>query len=323
MPEPLQELIVGLSLGPWADGSLADMRAAADTCERARLDLLVAGYGAEPGLSGDPLTLVSALIGQTRDIGLGAVVPSAGWAPFNVARAFSALDLLSEGRSAWMVTPGEAVGDDEGRDRFREHLDAVFALFDSWEDDALVYDKPASVFVRREKVHRIAFTGRWFTVDGPLNSPRPPQGRPVVIQRLASYAEPPIAGTDIAIVSPPDIEAGAALRDRLIATGAAKVLVDLEFSLSTAPAQAGLGSLGYVGAPDGLAALMVRWQARGACDGFLLTPAATGDLDILAGAVIPSLQRQAVFKRAYGDGDLRTRLGLPRPANRFAAPAAA
>jgi hypothetical protein len=34
-------------------------------------------------------------------------------------------------------------------------MDVVFALFDSWEDGALVFDKAKGVFADRDKVHRI------------------------------------------------------------------------------------------------------------------------------------------------------------------------
>ena len=57
---------------------------------------------------------------------------------------------------------------------------------DSYEDDALVRDKASGVFVDPEKVHRVNHKGKIFTVAGPLNVARSPQGRPVVVQAGAS-----------------------------------------------------------------------------------------------------------------------------------------
>ncbi len=54
-------------------------------------------------------------------------------------------------------------------------------LWDSWEDDALVLDKEAGIFANPGKVHEINHRGERFSVKGPLNVPRPPQGYPVLV----------------------------------------------------------------------------------------------------------------------------------------------
>src|SRR5438445_2890584 len=52
----------------------------------------------------------------------------------------------------------------------------------SWEDDAFVGDKLNARFVDTTKVHPIAHRGTYYSVAGPLNVPRSPQGRPVTVQ---------------------------------------------------------------------------------------------------------------------------------------------
>src|SRR5205085_1676321 len=67
-------------------------------------------------------------------------------------------------------------------DRAKEFAEVVHALWDSWEDDAFVGNKAGARFVDTSKVHPIAHRGAHYSVAGPLNVPRSPQGRPVTVQ---------------------------------------------------------------------------------------------------------------------------------------------
>jgi alkanesulfonate monooxygenase SsuD/methylene tetrahydromethanopterin reductase-like flavin-dependent oxidoreductase (luciferase family) len=58
----------------------------------------------------------------------------------------------------------------------------VQGLWDSWEDDAFVYDKAAGVFFDKSKLHTLDHKGEFFSVKGPLNIRRSKQGRPVIFQ---------------------------------------------------------------------------------------------------------------------------------------------
>src|SRR5690606_35746896 len=49
-----------------------------------------------------------------------------------------------------------------------------------------LYDKQSGRFFDPEKLHRLNFEGQFFSVRGPLNVPRSPQGSPVIIQAGAS-----------------------------------------------------------------------------------------------------------------------------------------
>ena len=218
-----------------------------------------------------------------------------------MARAFSALDNLSAGRAGWFALPGEALDADPDRERFAEHLQVTLALMDSWDADAVVLDKAESIFTDPARVHRIAHAGRHFTVDGPLNSPRSPQGRPVLLQAPGLSTEL----ADILVVRPADLDAAPGL----VRPGR-KLIVDLAFSLTGSEAAPGV-SLGYAGGPDGLVALIQAWA--GACDGFNLLPAkGPQDAAAFANHVAPAL-RVAGLIQDPAAGDLRARLGL-RPA---------
>jgi len=287
-------------------GGLGTLAETARHAERAGMGLLLAGYppdGLERGVAPadpaalDPLSVASALIGVTRCIGLAAVAPATGWAPFNMARAFSALDNLSAGRAGWFALPGEALAADPQRERFAEHLQVTLALMHSWDADAVVLDKAEAIFTDPAKVHRIAHAGRHFTVDGPLNSPRSPQGRPVLLQAPGLRTEL----ADILVVRPSALNAapGPGRAGR-------KLIVDLAFSLTGA--EIGPASLAYAGDPGGLVALIQAWGD--ACDGFNLLPARTPqDTAAFADHVAPALRAAGLLQDPVA-GDLRTRLGL-------------
>jgi FMN-dependent oxidoreductase (nitrilotriacetate monooxygenase family) len=63
-----------------------------------------------------------------------------------------------------------------------EYIEIVKGLWDSWEDDAFVRDKESGVYVDLDKMHTLDHNGEFFSVQGPLNIERSPQGRPIVFQ---------------------------------------------------------------------------------------------------------------------------------------------
>ncbi|MEV4489648.1 LLM class flavin-dependent oxidoreductase [Micromonospora coxensis] len=146
----------------------------------------------------EPLTLLSALAVATAHIGLIGTVSTTYHEPFNLARTFASLDHLSGGRAGWnIVTSAQAreawnfnLDDHPAHaERYRraaEFVDVAVKLWDSWEDDALLLDTAAGIFADTDRVHEIAHHGERFRVRGPLNTPRPPQGRPLLVQAGSS-----------------------------------------------------------------------------------------------------------------------------------------
>ncbi|HWN60534.1 MAG TPA: NtaA/DmoA family FMN-dependent monooxygenase [Streptosporangiaceae bacterium] len=57
---------------------------------------------------------------------------------------------------------------------------------DSWEDDAEIGDKAAGRYADPARIHPVDFAGEYFRVRGPLNVPRSPQGRPLLVQAGSS-----------------------------------------------------------------------------------------------------------------------------------------
>ena len=178
----------------------------ADSCERGKLDFLFVGDSLafvadrHPGqmLRFEPLTLHAALATQTSRVGLVATASSTYSAPYNIARMFASLDKLSGGRAGWnVVTTGLAdvagnfgsdspVGHAVRYEAAAEFVEIVQGLWDSWEEGAIVTNVETGEYYDKTKVHSLDYVGKFFSVRGPLNLTRTPQGQPVLVQAGAS-----------------------------------------------------------------------------------------------------------------------------------------
>ncbi|MGN7974049.1 LLM class flavin-dependent oxidoreductase [Serratia sp. 22264] len=146
----------------------------------------------------EPLTLLAALSAATDKIGLVGTLSTSYSDPFTVARQFASLDHLSKGRAGWNVvtSPLEGSAKNFSRTEHPEHslryriaseyLDVTKGLWDSWESDAFVRNKNSGEFFRAGKLHTLNHQGEFFSVQGPLNIGRTPQGRPILFQAGAS-----------------------------------------------------------------------------------------------------------------------------------------
>ncbi|MCW2538967.1 MAG: FMN-dependent oxidoreductase, nitrilotriacetate monooxygenase family [Frankiales bacterium] len=142
----------------------------------------------------DPAPLAAIMAAATSRIGVVATMSTTFYPPFLLARLCATLDHIAKGRFGWnIVTSGEdAAAQNFGMDKLTEHdlryeiadeyLDVVCQLFDSWEPDAVVMDRETNTYADFKKVHPINFEGKYFKSRGPLNTVRPPQGRPVFVQ---------------------------------------------------------------------------------------------------------------------------------------------
>ena len=148
----------------------------------------------------EPVTLLSALAALTTRIGLTATMTTSFNEPYNLARKYASLDHLSGGRAGWnlVTSANEAEAFNFGHDqhlahadrydRAREFAQVVMKLWDSWADDAFVRDKESGLYYHPDRVHIQKHDGVHFKVRGPLNIPRTPQGRPVIVQAGSSDA---------------------------------------------------------------------------------------------------------------------------------------
>ncbi|MFI9328774.1 NtaA/DmoA family FMN-dependent monooxygenase [Kitasatospora sp. NPDC052868] len=195
----------------------------AQTAERGRFDFFFLAEGLrlrehkgevyELDVVGRPesLTVLSALAAVTSRLGLAATVNSTFNEPYEVARRLAALDHLSEGRAAWNVVTsfdeftgenfrrGGFLAESDRYTRAAEFLRTARELWDSWAADDVLADQAAGRFVRAGAggfTHR----GAHFDIAGRFNTPRPPQGHPVVIQAGESPEGREFAASDADVI---------------------------------------------------------------------------------------------------------------------------
>ncbi|TNJ62358.1 LLM class flavin-dependent oxidoreductase [Paenibacillus hemerocallicola] len=142
----------------------------------------------------EPATVLSAIAAVTKNLGLVGTFSTSYSEPFTTARQLASLDKLSGGRAGWNAVTSalEGVARNFSHDTLMEHglryrvaseyIEIVKGLWDSWEDDAFVRDKESGQYVDLDKMHTLDHKGEFFSVQGPLNIERSPQGRPIVFQ---------------------------------------------------------------------------------------------------------------------------------------------
>ncbi|MGF6177294.1 FMN-dependent oxidoreductase (nitrilotriacetate monooxygenase family) [Ensifer sp. 4252] len=145
----------------------------------------------------DPLILCTALAAQVPDIGFVATMSSTYNSPYNLARRTQSTDIISGGRLIINIVssfnPGVAANfgsaplppRSERYAKASEFLDVAKKLWASW-DPAREGSVPDDRFWDAASAQAIDHEGDHFSVRGPLNVPRGPQGHPVIAQAGAS-----------------------------------------------------------------------------------------------------------------------------------------
>src|SRR6516225_7851214 len=146
----------------------------------------------------EPITVLAAIATATQRIGMIATASTTYTEPFNLARQFGSLDHISNGRvgwnivTSWLATAAAnfgGTGQVSHEDRYargEEFMAVVKALWDSWADDAVIDDRAGGRYARGDRIRPIKHKGEHYQVAGPLNLPRCPQGRPVLVQAGSS-----------------------------------------------------------------------------------------------------------------------------------------
>jgi FMN-dependent oxidoreductase (nitrilotriacetate monooxygenase family) len=139
----------------------------------------------------DPMLTLAAIARETRRIGFVATGSTTFQEPFNQARQFKALDVMSHGRAGWnAVTTSDpavaanygkpVVGRSERYQRAHESIQIVQALWGSWEQDAWIKDQAGNRFIDPGKLQPINLQGTHVASRGPLAIPPSEQGQPVI-----------------------------------------------------------------------------------------------------------------------------------------------
>ncbi|MFT4266987.1 MAG: LLM class flavin-dependent oxidoreductase [Xenophilus sp.] len=147
----------------------------------------------------DPVGLIGAMAYATRHLGFALTANVSYEPPFVLARRFSTLDHLTDGRIGWNVVTGyansaaRAVGRsavdarDLRYDAADDFLEGAYKLWEgSWEDDAVLADKARRIFADPQKVHPVRHQGPYFSFEGIHLVDPSPQRTPLLFQAGAS-----------------------------------------------------------------------------------------------------------------------------------------
>lgn len=279
-------------------------------------------FASADGDGADAVLLANWLGGRTRHVGIFAGAPLNVLEPFHVSTGIATLDYVSEGRAGLLVqikageeaeTAARAIGSLDGfpgthpaarLEDGLESIEVIRALWDSWEDDAVIRDSKTQRFIDGEKLHYIKFEGKRFSVLGPSITPRPPQGQPVIATSFGPGDEVALArAADLVFLhAGAEIALAASLRQ---ADGAwPLVIADLSFGTGEEAGE--------------LPRLLAEWRAAGISGvRFRPTDLASG-LDALLDTAFPAI-RAAGLAGPDHTGSLRQRFGLDPVRNRYAA----
>ena len=152
------------------------------------------GSGAQFPIN-DPLYLVPAMAAVTKNLTFGITASTTYEQPYSLARRFSTVDHLSNGRVAWNIVTSyldsaarnhgltEQVEHDTRYEIAEEYMTVLYKLWEgSWRDDAVVEDKETGVYAIANRVRQINHKGKHFTVPGPHICEPSPQRTPFLFQ---------------------------------------------------------------------------------------------------------------------------------------------
>jgi len=153
----------------------------------------------------DPMMALTVIARETEQIGLVATLSTTFNDPYNVARQFKALDVISHGRAGWnaVTTSNPAAAANFGSqvasrkeryERAHEFIQLVQALWGSWGKDALQLDVENGFYADMNKIKPINLGGKYLSSQGPLPIPPSPQGQPVIFQAGGGYEGLELAG---------------------------------------------------------------------------------------------------------------------------------
>lgn len=127
----------------------------------------------------DALQPLSAMAAVTKNLCFAVTASTSFESPFLLAKRFSTLDHLTDGRFGWNIVTSshkksvfKALGStreiehDERYDQADEFVRLMYKLWEgSWAEDAVVRQADADVYARPELIRKIVHDGKYFHLD--------------------------------------------------------------------------------------------------------------------------------------------------------------
>lgn len=141
----------------------------------------------------DTLPILAAIAAVTERLGLAGTINTTFNEPYELARQFASLDLVSDGRAAWnlVTSPDAFTGEnfrrggflpyDQRYERAEATVAATRTLWDSREDHAGASPATQDQELADAGVP-FAINNAFFNISGSFTTPRAPQGHPVLFQ---------------------------------------------------------------------------------------------------------------------------------------------
>lgn len=174
----------------------------------------------------DPALLISGMAAVTNHLTFGVTSSLTYEQPYMMARRFSTLDHLTNGRVGWNIVTSysesaaqnlglvQQLDHDERYDRAEEYMEVLYKLWEeSWSDGAVVRDRNNATYADPGRIRPIDHSGQFFAVPGFHLCEPSPQRTPVLFQAGASSRGMAFAGRHAEVVFINAVSVGQARRN--------------------------------------------------------------------------------------------------------------
>ncbi|KAK3621209.1 hypothetical protein LTR56_022919 [Elasticomyces elasticus] len=149
----------------------------------------------------DPTIPISAMAAVTKNLAFGITASTSFEPPFLLAKRFSTLDHMTEGRIGWNIVTGwkksafKAIGIDYPIDHDERYLQAdeymrvLYKLWEgSWSDKAIIADAANDAYFDPDQIREIKHHGKYYDLDSRHICDPSPQRTPFLFQAGTSEA---------------------------------------------------------------------------------------------------------------------------------------
>ena len=149
----------------------------------------------------DPTIPISAMAAVTKNLAFGITASTSFEPPFLLAKRFSTLDHMTEGRIAWNIVTSwkkaafKAIGiespieHDERYAQADEYMRVLYKLWEgSWSDDAIIADAKNDAYFDPNKIRTVKHHGKYYDLESRHITDPSPQRTPFLFQAGTSSA---------------------------------------------------------------------------------------------------------------------------------------